>query len=82
MKCMEDWYERKSSCGEDGMRKPIKFIVLLHAGCKGNAKRYLVTCMAQKIHKLRADSRAARVLEVLGFNNIYLPDLGIRGRAA
>lgn len=64
MKCMEDWYERKGSCGEDGMRKPIKFMLLLSVGCKGNTKRYLVTCIAQEIHKLRADARAARVLEV------------------
>lgn len=32
VKCMEDWYERKGSCGEGGMRKPVKFMVL-HFKC-------------------------------------------------
>lgn len=37
VKCMGDWYERKGGCGEDGIRKPKKFI-LLHFKCLIYAK--------------------------------------------
>lgn len=40
VKCMGDWYERKGGYGEDGIRKPIKFI-LFHFRCWIYAKCYL-----------------------------------------
>lgn len=85
VKCIEDWYERKGNCGKDGMKKNSKIhgtaFKLLDL-CKGNIKSYLVTYMAQEIHKFRADARTARVFEVSCYSALiiyYLDGRCLRG---